>query len=220
MTKKFRILMLSCVTMLIALALVVAATFALFTAEHSVTNHLQAGEMKLELWRTSLTKIHLVGENGSKDGFLHEWTDGTDVNFTQPQPQNIFGLTKGEVIVPGCNFEAEMELRATGDVAFTYWLEIVLDSEGQDVAKNAALAEQLKITVRVGGTVKGTPSQLNGGSIVIGSASAPVGTASLGANGAHKFSVEIEFLDKSTNNAAQNGEVSFDLIVHATQTIG
>lgn len=220
MTKKLRILMLSCVTMMIALALIVAATFALFTAEHSVTNHLQAGEMKLELWRTNLTKMHLKAADGTVDGFLHTWEDGEDVDFTQQQTQNIFGLVAGEVIVPGCIFDAEMELRATGDVAFTYWLEIVLDTEGQDVAKNAAFAEQLKITVRVGNSViANTPALLSTGNIAIGSDNTPVGTASLAANGAHQFSIEIEFLDTANNNAAQTGKVSFDLVVHATQTL-
>lgn len=209
MTKKHSVLILSFVTVLLAVALVVGATYALFSDSATVTNHLEAGTLKVQLYRYSLESTKLKG------GELTTETDDTDKSFTEGTNDNIFGIEEGDLIVPGCAFTAGMRIENNGSIAFGYWVEIVLDGDVAD--NNLALAEQLKLTVTPNGQ-KAEVQYLSDG-LTMGSDSAPVATVSVDGNAT--FTVSVEFVNSSSdvNNAAQAGQVTFDLIVHAVQLI-
>lgn len=208
---KSRILLMALATVLCCLALIVGATYALFTDRVSVTNHLQAGTLKLTLVREKLTS-HNLDPEGS--GYMKNEEDEDEMDFTDPTDKNIFGLSESVLIVPTSTFTADMRIEHGTDsnVAFGYWIEIVLNTDDSD----AELAEQLKVTVTYGDNEEAV-KYLNQG-LTIGSDAAPIETIGVGETA--EFSVTLEFvnLDNATNNLAQGQNVYFDLIVHAVQS--
>lgn len=213
MAKKQSILILSLVTVLLALALVVGATYALFSTSSTVTNHLEAGTLKLQLYRTRHEQTALQA-----DGTLETKTFTNEaVDFTHETEKNIFDIQEGDLVVPGSKYSADMRIDNVGNVAFGYWIEVVLKVDGQLVNPNLALAEQLKVTVAPDGQTQQSKALSEG--LTVGSDAAPV--AKIAADSNASFTVTVEFLnittDKTTNNAAQEGVVEFDIIVHALQ---
>lgn len=209
MAKKHSILILSLVTVLLAVALVVGATYALFSNSSTVTNHLEAGTLKLQLYRTRHEYTAL-----QEDGTLESKTfTGENVDFTDETEENIFDIKKGDLVVPGSKYSADMRLDNVGNVAFGYWIEVVLKVDGQLVNPNLALAEQLKITIAPAGQTQQSKALSEG--LSVGSDASPI--AKIAADSNATFTVTIEFLNNNSNNAAQQGVVEFDIIVHAIQ---
>lgn len=204
MAKTSRKLLLACLTVLACIALIVAGTYALFTANPHVTNHLAAGNLTATLTRDNLETV-LLNENGN----LTKTTDPNDVDFTGATEETLFGLKDGTVIAPGCSLKADMILSNKGSVAFTYWIEIVLNSDSNE------LAQQLEVQVVAG---EKTVTQSLSEGPTLGSEGTPIGTVTLTAPTA-AFTVTVTFKDDPNNNAAQNQEVDIDLIVHATQDV-
>jgi hypothetical protein len=178
-------------------------TFALFTDEEIVNNHLSAGDLDITLVRTSLTSTYLTDR-----GYLDTVTDSQIKDFTNDTNENVFGLN-GSLIVPKSKYVAEMQISNESDVAFGYWVEIVYTGSA-----NVDLAEQISVTVNTEES-----KRLNQG-LMVGSESAPIAVLAVGEAG--KFTVAVEFLDlqSSVNNMAQGDSVTFDLIVHAVQYTG
>jgi hypothetical protein len=147
----------------------------------------------------------------NQTGFLVQTEDPEDVNFSEPQDRSVFDIVKNEtLVVPGCWYEAEMQIINNADVAFGYWFEIVFDD-----TVDLTLAEQLKITVT---TVDGeTSGMLNKSAGQIGKEDEPVGV--LAKTGSQLFTIKLEFcdLDHSVNNNAKGASFDFDVIVHAVQ---
>lgn len=208
MSKQLKAITLSCVTVMVCLALLVVGTYALFSYQATITNHLQAGELKMELVRTKL-----VSNTLGTDGLPTESTNNVEKDFTTPSTANLFDLDASkDKIAPGCSFTADLLLKNKGDVAVNWYLEIVLHSDNDE-----ALAGQLELTITIND--KETSCMLSDLSdLQVGSVNSPLGQIVLNAEQA--FTVKVEFVNLTTgNNAAMNQNVSFDLVVHAIQAI-
>ena len=201
---KVRTLLMSCVMMMLCVAMIVGGTFALWSDSAKVENHLTAGTLKVKLERISLAKTYLDNETGY---LVTTAPDTTIVNFTDTNTadDNVFGINNDEKVVPCSVYEAKLRLTNNGDVAFTYDVIIKLNS-----ASNA-LAEQLKIYID--GDDKGTLDEYAvDGKAIIASQTMAKNDA------AKEFTVKVEFInDNDVNNDAQEKEVKFDLLVNAVQ---
>ena len=209
-TNRKRVLIVSGALILLCLTLIFGATLALFTDTQTVKNHLRAGDLDITLKRTELVKKTL-----DASGYL-TWLDPdkTVVDFTGPAKENVFDIGEDELIVPGSQFVATMQVENHSDVAFGYWIEIVCTDQqyGPDLAK------QLKVTVNTGSDKSGFVAD---GLTVKGADDGNVGELAIGATA--NFTVTVEFLDSeiadniADNDLAQTQELYFDLVVHAVQ---
>ena len=210
-TNRKRALIVSAAVILLCMTAIAGMTWALFTDTQTVENHLQAGDMKITLKRTELTKTTLDSK-----GYLTTLpADTTPVNFTNPKDDNVFGLEDGEKIVPGTKYAATMQIENHGDVAFGYWIEV----KCTDKSAGEALAKQLKVTVT---TDKDITGFVGDGLTVTGADGGNVGAVAIGETA--NFTVTVEFLDSAIaengiadNNLAQEQKLDFDLVVHAVQ---
>ena len=139
MTKKFRVLLMACVSLLLSVTLIAVGSYALFTDDITIKNHLRAGKLNITLKRTYLETNYLTA-----NGYLDNNGSDEIVDFTDKTDRNIFDITNADecLIVPGCYYEATMELSNNSNVAFGYWIEIVLTDENP-----YELAKQLKVEV-------------------------------------------------------------------------
>ena len=204
MSKRSRIILLSCMTALCCVALIVGGTFALFTYNRTVTNHLQAGKLTATLTRTKLQSVTLQA-----DGRLVSSTDAQAKDFTAQTTDNVFGLSQQQTVAPGCSYQATLTLKNDGTVAFVYWIEISgIDGDNE-------LKDQLQLTVAVtDGETKSATLGSGEASSILGSELSPIATLVVGQRS--EFSVKLEFLTAAGNDA-QTKTASFDLIVHAQQ---
>lgn len=200
---KVRTLLVACVMIMLCAAMIVGGTYALWSDNVTVENHLTSGTLQVKLERISLTKTYLDDETGY---LVTAGPDTTIVDFTDTNTadDNVFGI-EDEKVVPCSEYEAKLRLTNNGDVAFTYDVIIKLNT-----ASNA-LAEQLK--VYIDGEDKGTLDQyaVDGKAVISTQTMAKNDTAK-------EFTVKIQFInDNDINNDAQNKEVKFDLLVNAVQ---
>ena len=223
-TNRKRVLLVSSSIILLCMTIIVGMTWALFTDTQEVSNHLQAGDLQITLKRTELTKTNLDSSGYLVKTIVQKATDPS-VDFSDPTAKNVFGLQTDddgnvtEKIVPGSKFEAKMEISNDGsksDVAYDYWIEIVLNVEGLSAEQIAALKldEQLQVTVDSELANDPLPQTLDKG-LKVGGEDNPIGTLVL--NDSDSFTVTVEFLDLDTNNLAKTQKLTFDLIVHAVQ---
>ena len=207
MSKKIKNLLLASLTIMLCVVMIVGGTYALYTSKTTFVHHLQAGNMKVTLTRTSLTTTKLNG-NGE---LVTSKPNKTKTDFSNATNANVFGLEDGEVVVPLSSYTAEMEVANKSNVGFVYWLEILIPADQLNNNKNV-LANQMRVTITTGN--KENQCLLSEG-MIIGSATAPIDTVLL--NNVSTFTVKVEFLDDKFNNDAMFNEVYFDLIVHAQQ---
>lgn len=200
---KVRSIIVTCMMILFCTALVVGSTVALWSDSVRVENHLTAGTLNVKLERIGLTKTSLDDETGYLT--VVEDAQTVDLTDTDTSNANVFGIGENEKVVPGAYYDAKLRLTNDGDVSFSYDVIIKLTS-----ASNA-LAEQLKVFVD--GTDKGYLSAFTGNDGV-----AIISTQTMAKNdGAKVFYVKIAFDDLDENNAAQNEQASFDLLINAVQ---
>ena len=123
---KKRIIIISAAIILLCVVIITGATFALFTEDKTITTHLQAGGLDVQLYRDSYSYTVL-----DSDGTLKTISGGTRKDFTKPVDENFFGFkgTKTEKfkIVPESTFSADLQLVNNGTTAFTYDIDIVYD---------------------------------------------------------------------------------------------
>lgn len=200
-TKATRKILLACMIIVVCIALMVAGTYALFTANYGVTNHLAAGNLSATLVRDNLETV-TINESGN----LTKTTDAADKDFSAPTSENLFGIENGAKIAPACSFTADMVLTNTGTVAFSYWIEVKLTGDSNK------LAEQLKVTLK---TDKGQTEKFLSEGLTVGSETEGIGIVV--AKGSANFSVTVTFADLTANNDAQDQTVEFDFVVHAIQ---
>ena len=208
MTKRKRSLIMSVLTLLLCVALFAAGTYALFSDEVVLKNHLQAGTLDI-----TLTRTHLLSNSLNENtGFLDLKENPDDVDFSGENKRNVFDIIKGKtLIVPGCWYSAEMQISNNSDVAFGYWLEIVFDDKD-----NLALADQLEVTVVTkNGETQGFLSKLSTEIGLIGSETKPISV--LAKTKSEFFTLKVEFKDLKNNNLAKSQSLSFDVVVHAVQ---
>lgn len=214
MTKKKRSVLLSVLTLVLALSLIASGTYALFSDSVKLENHLEAGTLDITLTRTNL----LTQSLNTTTGFLVKTENAEDIDFSEPadpndpnaKNKNVFDITGDTLIVPDCWYTAEMQIKNNSDVAFGYWLEIVFE-DGVDLT----LADQIQLTVvTVEGTQSKTLSQSKG---EIGAKDDHIGTLAKGAEQLFTVTVAFNNLDESVNNTAMSKAMDFDIIVHAVQ---
>ena len=202
---KGTIVALASLVILLAGTAAVGATYALWSDKTSVNTHLQSGNLKAKLERTSLTTLTLDEDTG----YLVSSTDSSVVDLSSPSSNsvNAFGIGEDDLVVPGAYYEAAFKLSNEGSVAFGYDVSIKLDT-----ASVTDLAKQIK--VYVDGADKGylyTDDSLGSHSVAIGSLSKE--------DQAKTFTIKIAFDDLETNNSAMEQDAKFDLSVTATQLI-
>lgn len=199
-----RTLLVSGAIILLCMTIIVGVTVALFTDSKTIRNHLQAGDLK-----ATLTRTYLEYNTLDAVGRLEVQKVEGEFDFSNASTNNVFGVDSSNLLlIPGSYFKADMKIANTGNVAFTYNIGIQL------IGKSNALAEQLQVTVTHpdGTTTTKMLSELTQG-ITIDSGELLKGGA------AQNFTVEIRFVDKSTeNNAAQDQQAEFDLVVTAVQS--
>lgn len=210
-TNRKRALIVSGAIILLCMTIIAGTTWALFTDTQTVSNHLQAGDLKITLARTELTKrtLNSVGK------LVTSAPDTTRLDFSNPTDENVFGIVDDEKIVPGTKYVAKMEISNKSDVAFGYWIEI----KCTDATAGEHLAKQLKVTVNTG---TDATAFVNDGLIVKGANDGYVGELLIGESA--EFTVTVEFLDSfvvenniEANDLAQGENLSFDLVIHAVQ---
>lgn len=202
MTKK-RTLLLSALTALLGVSVAVGASYALFTDQVTVNNHLSAGSLDVGLYRVEYKENVLVA-----DGTMAESTpDTTRVDLTQ-NADKLFVID--DLFVPTSWYETTVEVSNSGDVAFDYGVRILWkDDPAND--KDQIIAEQIQITISVGDTQKEQFYLCDCADydVVLGSM--------LKGDAAEQFTVKAEFVNRDYNNAAMQAEIKFDLQVYATQ---
>lgn len=208
---KTRILLVSCSVILLCISIITGISYALFTDSVSVENHLQAGNLDVELSRTRLD-YNVIND----EGYLDEKYTDSRVDFTGATSKNIFGITDSDMLmVPGSYFKAEMELVNKGNVAFNYSIGITLMEGDEDFAKQLILT----FTDSKGNSVSKSLYELSSG------ATLKAGTMSR-QDTTEAFTVEVSFLDDrldtndlniGDNNNAKAKNLVFDLVVYATQ---
>lgn len=205
--QRFGAIALATISILLSITTIALGIYALFTDEAKVTNHLQAGTLDAELHRTALSKKYLDNTTGR----LVTATNDNDVNFTDETTDNVFGIADGELLVPTSEYAATLQVKNNGTIAFDYKLLLSLP---QGIAENK-LAQQLQITVSglndTDIVKKLSELEVNADNEVV------IGTGSLLKDGTRSFTVTLKFVDQASNNDAQGAELSFDLIVRATQ---
>ena len=203
-TNRKRALIVSGAIILLCMTIIAGTTWALFTDTQTVSNHLQAGDLKITLVRTELTKrtLNSVGKLVTSD------PDTTRLDFSNSTDENVFGIVENEKIVPGTKYVAKMEISNESDVAFGYWIEI----KCTDATAGENLAKQLKVTVN---TDTEATAFVNDGLIVKGANDGYVGELLIDEK--TEFTVTVEFLDSESNNLAKGENLWFDLVIHAVQ---
>ena len=202
MAKK-RTLLLSALTALLGVSVAVGASYALFTDQVTVNNHLSAGSLDVGLYRVEYKENVLVA-----DGTMAESTpDTTRVDLTQ-NADKLFVID--DLFVPTSWYETTVEVSNSGDVAFDYGVRILWkDDPAND--KDQIIAKQIQITISVGDTQKEQFYLCDCADydVVLGSM--------LKGDAAEQFTVKAEFVNRDDNNAAMQAEIEFDLQVYATQ---
>lgn len=200
---KIKTLLIACVMIMLCTAMIVGGTFALWSDNKQVTNHLSAGTLNVSLTRIGHTKKTL-----NESGYLEtEEVTSESVDFSAATGSNIFALKEGEVIVPCASYEAKLKLKNNGDVAITYGVAIKLGT------CDTELKSQLKVSVKIGDgdwTTKSL-SEITSAGLTI------VNNQALAKNAEQVFSVKVEFADMENNNAAKGQAANFDLLVNAVQ---
>lgn len=204
---KIRTLLMACVMIMLCAAMIVGGTFALWTKDVTVQNHLVAGSLNVGLVRTSLQKTYIDQTTGY---LVTSPEDTTEVDFSGSTTDNVFGIQSNELIVPYSAYSARLKLSNNGSVAFTYDIIIKLTSTSN------ALASQLKVYVAEGDGALEDKGFLSDYATENGTAI--VSTQTMAKNTAAKeFTVKIEFVNNTSNDSAQGQEAEFDLLIKAVQ---
>lgn len=199
MTKRTKTIVLSTVIICVCIAVAVAAVLLVWLRSDGLS-HLYTNGVNLTLVRDEL-EINGLNSEGK---YVHA-TIGEKTDFTSSTQQNVFGIEADTIIVPGNSYTASMTV--SGKNAFAYWLEIRLGGELNELSK------KLKITVTVDGARR---SFYLGESLTAGSEQDPLARVT---DGSSSFTVKVEFeRDNKGNGDEQDKWVSFDLVVHATNT--
>lgn len=220
MTTKKRSLIMSVLTLVLCLALFASGTYALFSDEVEIEHHLNAGTLDITLERIEIESEKLNTATGYLDGYKKDERNNP-VNFSEPGTLGIFDIVEGTDVtkaadipfVPLTSYTATMRIKndkATSNVAFGYYLEIVFDDK-----TDLTLASQISVTVT---SEKGTITKDLDEGLKVGGEGDYIGIVDLTDEGcADEFKVTILFENDTDNNSAKGKSVGFDLIVHAVQ---
>lgn len=207
----------ACIMIMLSTAMVVCGTYALWSSETHVTTHLQAGNLEVTLKRTYLEKYTLdQDENSATYMYMTTTTSSDTVDLTSSTADNVFGL-QNEKLVPTTYYAARLELTNTSTIAVDYEIKINVNRESDE-----DLVKQLKVYVGSGeigqvtydgGQYLGSASESNTDYLSFTVQSGVMDKDT------HKceFWIKVEFEAMDNNDAAQNKNAAFDLLVTATQ---
>lgn len=193
--------------LVLASAALVLCTYALFSDTATSGGHLSAGSLDIGLWLTDMT-----GNELAEDGTLADYTGFEGAVDLAADDSKVFDLDN---ICPGFNRTAAIEVRNNqSTTAFDYSVTVLgVEAETANQAASEALLGQLLVTVTYGDnqTRQFTLDEVTeeGVTVELGTMYANESSAS--------FTVKVEFLDRTDNNDAMNGGVSFDIRVDAVQ---
>ena len=195
-SKLLRTLYVSLAVMATCAAMLVAATWALFTSTQEVNNHLQAGNMEVTL------------DMIEKDGAT------VNVDLTE-DASKIFDMTDA---LPGEFSTAKIVVGNNGDAPFVFDVKIINVALGTDTTASTALMEQVEIAFyEADGTTLIKSFMLD----EAGDAANVVEFNTALYNSQSKtIVIKATFTLDADNNTAQNGDVTFDVQVAATQYVG
>ena len=204
MNKKRRMTILSVLVICLSLVLVAGGTYALFSDQVTVNNHLSAGELRVGLERVGYQGC-VVGD----DGLLVESEKDTQVIDLVQNSDPLFDVVDA---VPLSWYEAELRVSNLGDVAFDYGVRVLWNADGTASAEEQELASQIAVTVLAGDEplAQFTLDASAGKDVAIGS-------VVVGTDTAQTFTVRAEFLDTDDNNSVMNTDLAFDIQVYAVQ---
>lgn len=206
MKKRAIVILLAIALSVCCFALAVSTAYGLYHETVSTQTHLVAGTLKATLVRQKLTTVN-IGEGG---GFVRS-VDDAEKDFSANTQENIFGITPGTKVAPTSSFTAEMRIGNSGDVAFSYYVEVTCNS----IVSDMTFASMLKVTVQPARGEKRETLVSEG--LGLGGESDALGTVEAG--GAENFTVTLEFLDDERNNSVESKFVMFDLRIHAVQNV-
>lgn len=201
MTKRLKIII-SVITAAIVCTFATVSIILVLNKKDGI-DHLVTDEGGFTLVRNSLN-FYETDESGVE----RRKTDNSVTDFTDPNNDNIFGLTGSVTVSPGSKITANMEIANTSDESFVYWLGLNLDGNENE------LFGQLEISVKVSDSPLQTQAVFVNGQAMLGSATQPIAKVSDG--NSSEFSVTVEFKHNSSlNDSAQNQAAVFDLVVYA-----
>ena len=214
---KVRTLLTACMIVMLCTTMIIAGTYALWTDNVTVSNHLSAGTLKVKLVRTDLRQWKLDDRGIVSEADIAEADKKAD--FTKDTTKNVFGLEETELVAPTSKYSATMLIANNGgNVAFDYNVYLKLDSAAN--VTDEELAGQIKITVtKKDGTKVNKLLSECGDNHLIASGRVLVNAA----NAEDTFTVTIEFINYATptdgknNDDAQGKKAKFDLFVEAVQ---
>ncbi len=210
MKKSMRTLLLSMIVLCMCTALIAGGTFALFSDEEVVSNHLAAGNLKIALTRIDYRDCVL-----DENGFLVE---------SKPDDEEINLVTNGAPLfdavdsVPESWYQATIKVENMGTTAYNYGMRILWNTKDDASAEQKLLASQIEITV----TSDKIDNETHSVTFMLSECAdnhVPLGYMLKGAKDekAETFTVKAKFVDHDDNNDAMNVSLSFDVQVWAEQ---
>ncbi len=225
MNKAIKSMMFSAITLLICVSLVVGGTYALFTDQVKVNNHLTAGNLKIGLDRISYTANDL----DATTGLMKPVTDTTEVDLLTDATE-LFTVDKA---VPTSWYEATIRVSNDGSTAFDYGMRLIWADGYVATAKDTLFADQIVITITSSNIADAdkTGTDKDGVNYVSAKLSEIIGKdIELGYilknDPAETFTVKAEFVNNTTENNKVNvganeakPTLKFDVQVYATQKV-
>ncbi len=218
--KKITALLFSMLALCLCTILIVGGTYALFTDSVTVNHHLEAGNLKIGLWRTNYAEYTIDDAKGGLMS-LKEYPDD-DINLLE-NSSKVFTAVNA---VPTSYYWAEFEVSNLGSTAFNYGVRILWEP-GENPADNVwYLVRQLRLTVN--GDNLDAPVVF----MLDKSAGLNIDLGDLLTNeDPEKFTVQVEFVcdsqftdengnlvdEELLNNLAMLANVDIDVQVYATQ---
>ncbi|MBQ8427338.1 MAG: hypothetical protein IJX16_06250 [Clostridia bacterium] len=207
MSRRARTLVTSFLSMLLAVAILAGATYALFSTQAVIKGHLVAGNMQMKLERLAI-------KDGNIDNIdTLEWETASK-DFTNDSTSNVFskdGVEDPTIIAKGL-IGAKMKIShaTSSNVAFEYYVKIVIDESQSDMT----LADSLDVVLNTGvgeNETKVSASLDKDG--VLSTQSSPIKVYTTGSS---EFEVIVSLPDVD-GEGIMGKHVYFDLVVVATQ---
>lgn len=217
--RKIKLLLAASLTLMCCMAMLIAGTYALWSDDVTLSNHLAAGTLKVRLLRTDLQQYKL-DERGIVCSAGEFTPEQKECDFSVATKENVFGLDKnGELIAPSAWYQSTLRVANNGgDVAFDYNVYLTLKTDDVRSDADKTLAQQMLITVYNKAGQKVRETRLSdcavGNGYLIWNGQVLVNDA---VEDEDEFTVRVTFTESAANNGAKNGKASFDLLVAALQ---
>ena len=188
-----------------ALGVAVGGTYALFSRQADTTVHVKVGNLNFKFERTQL----LSHELDNATGYLVDQTDTTVMDLTAS------GAKAMDVsnAAPGAYYTGTFALTNTGSTAFSVSVALnnaaATDAEGAALAATNSIWSNTSVTIHADGQDDKTMKLNN-----LSSATLPNVTKGATLN----FTVKVA-LDTAVDNDAQNANLSFAVVLTATQAL-